>query len=245
MSLFSSQKLWALFCLDLAWGTNLAKEPDFVGLAWKHSSDCTALGLGQVCAWQKPNVPTKKESLSPVPFQTLESLFKKHSKKTEQECSSQLFDWFLFNIIEELDILERAMVHFHSHPSSAACLCGVDGFAGSPFHRKGWSVQTQKPLGSSHTNTCRVTQQHGSCEPIMLPYAQQRVLLQPLPTLYTSACSWFDSPDSCWLSKDSNGISSSSYPFSSVSRQQLFHNLCLYSWQLFLGNCKLQIQVSI
>lgn len=32
--------------------------------------------------------------------------------------------------LKELDILKKAIVHLYSRPSIAACLCGVNGFAG-------------------------------------------------------------------------------------------------------------------
>ena len=38
---------------------------NFVGLARKHSGNCTASGLRQACARQKLNVLRKKEALSP------------------------------------------------------------------------------------------------------------------------------------------------------------------------------------
>lgn len=133
------------------------------------------------------------------------------------------------------------MVHFHSCPSTAACLCGVNGFAGSlftgmaemPSPRSLWVADILIPAGW-HSD---VEVMNWSC--CHMP--SREYCWQLLPMLYKSGRSCLTLQDSCRLSKDSNDISSSFYPFSSVSRQQLFHNLRLYSWQLFLGNCKLQV----
>lgn len=99
-------------------------------------------------------------------------------QQIEQEFLSQLFD-SLSTLFKRARYIKKAMVHFHSCPSTAACLCGVNGFAGSPFHRKGWNVLTQKPSGSRHTNTCRVTQWRGSYELIVLPHARQSIATAP------------------------------------------------------------------